>query len=63
MQNKYQDSSVVIQVVQIVIDIDINGQQNQRYGMSQLMANGGKDKTTTCQSQYSAECQAGVAEM
>lgn len=53
MQKKYQDKTVVIQMVQIIIEMDSSNQQKQqRYAMSKLMANDGKDKTTTCQSAY-----------
>lgn len=52
MQTQYQDSTVVVEIVQIIIQIDNSGSQMKRYGMSQLMANTGKGKTTTCQSKY-----------
>jgi hypothetical protein len=52
MQKQYQDNTVVIEVVQIVIEVDNQGKQKQeRYAMSKLWANKGKDKTTTCHSQ------------
>jgi hypothetical protein len=54
MQKKYQDKTVVIEVVQIVIEMDDKGKQKQqRYAMSKVMANDGKDQTATCQSKWS----------
>jgi hypothetical protein len=53
MQKKYKDKSVMIEVIQIIIEIDISGKekQQQRYGMSYQMANPGKQDTVTCQSE------------
>ena len=48
MQEKYQDYSVVIEVVQVIVQVDEGGKQKERYGMWKDMANEGKDKTTTC---------------
>ena len=60
MQNKYKDNTVFIEVVQVVIEIDSTGKQMQeRYAMSKLMANYGKDKTTTCHSEYFPSCYVG----
>lgn len=52
MQEKYADCTVVMEVVQVIIDVDETGQQKERYGMWKDYANEGMDKTTTCMSVY-----------
>ena len=52
MQKKWKDVSVVVEVVRVMIDIDSSGKQKpERYAMSKLMVNTGRDKTTTCHSE------------
>jgi hypothetical protein len=52
MQKKYSsDYTVIIHVVQVVIEVDSSGKQDERYAMSKMMANDGKSQTKTCHSE------------
>lgn len=52
MQKKWKDVSVVVEVVHVMIEIDSSGKQKpERYAMSKLMVNTGRDKTTICHSE------------
>jgi hypothetical protein len=54
MQKQYSsDYTVVIHVVQVMIEIDSSGKQDERYAMSKIMANDGKSQTKTCHSECS----------
>jgi hypothetical protein len=53
MQKKYSDQTVVIEVISVVVEMDGSGKEMpQRYAMSKWMANVGREKTATCQSEY-----------
>ena len=53
IQEKYKDQTVVIQVVHVVVEWDESGnEKDERYAMTKWMANGGKEKTATCYSEY-----------
>ena len=52
MQEKYVDYTVVMEVVQVILDVNEAGQQKERYGMWKDYANEGMDKTTTCLCEY-----------
>ena len=52
MQKTYSDQTVVIEVISVVVEVDSSGKEMpQRYAMSKWMANVGREKTATCQSE------------
>jgi hypothetical protein len=52
MQKKHSDQTVVIEVISVVVEMDGSGKEMpQRYAMSKWMANAGREKTATCQSE------------
>jgi hypothetical protein len=54
MQKKHgNDKTVIIEVVQVVVQMDKNGKKKgQRFAMSEMKANEGKKETKKCQSEY-----------
>ena len=48
MKQSHQDTNVVIQVVQVIIDVASGN--SKRYAVSTILADNGSNQTTTCQS-------------
>lgn len=50
MRKKWEGYSVVMEVVQVIMEYDNSGQEHERYAMSKMWVDEGKEETTTCRS-------------